>query len=74
MPSLIRALGVITAAYSAALLVRPDVLARPAGLANATDEVPAGTRILVRAVGARDITIGLAMVFPPVGPALRTAV
>ncbi|MFC7616537.1 hypothetical protein ACFQV2_26775 [Actinokineospora soli] len=74
MLTLTRLLGAATAAYSAALLVRPDLLARPAGLANATGEVPGGTKILVRAIGARDTAIGLAMALAPPGSALRTAV
>ena len=74
MSTLSRVLGVATAAYSAAIIVRPAVLAGPSGLANATGEVPAGTKILIRALGARDVAIGLAMVFAPEGAPLRTAV
>jgi len=74
MLTLTRVLGAATAAYGVATLVRPAILARPAGLANATGEVPAGSSILIRAVGARDTAIGLAMVLAPAGPALRTAV
>lgn len=74
MTTLTRVMGAATAAYSVALLVRPAILAKPAGLANATGEVPAGTQILIRALGARDTAIGLAMAFAPPGAALRTAV
>lgn len=72
--TLTRVLGAATVAYSAAVLVRPGVLAGPAGLANATGEVPAGSKILIRALGARDAAIGVAMTLAPPGPALRTAV
>lgn len=74
MLSLTRVLGAATAAYGVALLIRPAVLATPAGLTNANGVVPASTSILTRAIGARDTAIGLAMAFAPPGPARRTAV
>ncbi|GGS36445.1 MULTISPECIES: hypothetical protein [Actinokineospora] len=74
MPTLTRLLGAATAAYGAAIVVRPALLASPAGLTNATGEVPGGSQILVRAIGARDAAVGVAMLCAPPGPALRTAV
>ncbi|MGW5050322.1 hypothetical protein [Actinokineospora sp. NPDC004072] len=74
MRVLTRVLGAATTAYGAALIAKPALLAGPAGLANATGEVPGGSRILVRAIGARDAAIGVGMLCAPPGAALRTAV
>ncbi|WP_436776399.1 DUF4267 domain-containing protein [Yinghuangia sp. YIM S09857] len=57
-----RTLGAATAAYGAAILLCPQLLARPAGLPTtpngaATPE----TAPLIQMVGARDTAIGLAM-------------
>ncbi|WP_246107067.1 hypothetical protein [Pseudonocardia kunmingensis] len=70
-----RILGVLTAAYSVAIAVRPVLLARPCGLTRGPDgeDVDAGVRVLVGGIGARDAAIGTAMVLAPRGPALRVA-
>ena len=70
MPSLTSLVGAATATFSAALVVAPRVLIGPSGLPDTPQ-----TRALVRALGARDTAIGLAMVAAPEGPvrALATA-
>ncbi|SSC25501.1 Hypothetical protein KLENKIAIHU_4125, partial [Klenkia terrae] len=69
VPALTTLTGAATAAYSAALLVSPDLLLKPCGLASTHD-----SRALTRLVGARDTAIGLAMVLAPAGAARRAAV
>ena len=69
MPALTTLTGAATAAYSAAVVVRPDLLLGPAGLGRSRD-----ARALTRLVGVRDAAIGLAMVLAPAGTARRTAV
>jgi hypothetical protein len=66
-----RTLGVLTAAYGLATLVRPAILARPSGLS--AGEPPAAVSTLVRAVGVRDIASGVAMAVSS-GRAQRIAV
>ncbi|WP_067714022.1 hypothetical protein [Nocardia yamanashiensis] len=54
----LRALGVATAAYGAAVAVRPEILLRPAGLGiGAEPEL----RALARMVALRDLASGLAL-------------
>lgn len=74
MHRLPRFLGAITAAYSAVIVVRPDVLARPCGLTELDGSVSAGVRTLVAGIGARDAAIGAAMMLAPRGTALRSAI
>ncbi|MCX2952778.1 hypothetical protein [Lentzea sp. NEAU-D7] len=73
MPALTRVLGAATAAYSAAIIVWPKVLASPCGLTTATGKVRPEIRVLIGAIGARDTAIGVAMVCAPKGPALKAA-
>lgn len=54
-----RALGVLTAAYGASTLVRPAILAGPAGLAQGGPTAPVD--VLIRAIGVRDIAVGVLM-------------
>ena len=68
MPSLTAVVGAATAAYSTAVIASPRVLIRPSGLADTRD-----TRILTRALGARDAAIGLAMIAAPGGRARQLA-
>ncbi|MGY1759902.1 hypothetical protein ACI79G_13810 [Geodermatophilus sp. SYSU D00779] len=56
MSSLTSVVGAATATFSAALVVAPRVLIGPTGMPDT-----AQTRALVRALGARDAVIGLAM-------------
>ncbi|GLY50269.1 hypothetical protein [Lentzea sp. NBRC 102530] len=69
-----RVLGAVTAAYSAALIVSPRILAKPAGLTAVGGSVPASVRTLIGAIGARDAAIGVAMMVATPGTPLRTAV
>jgi hypothetical protein len=66
-----RTLGVLTAGYGLATLIKPAILATPAGLS--AGEPPAAVSTLVRAVGVRDIASGVAMAVTT-GRAQRTAV
>lgn len=68
-----RLIGVATAAYSAALLVRPSVLTRPTGLSTSADDVSTAARVLTRAVAARDLVSGLAMAVAPTAAGVRLA-
>ncbi|HEY2221833.1 hypothetical protein [Actinomycetospora sp.] len=69
-----RVLGVATAAYSVAIIAKPELFARPTKLADDRQELPTGTAIGIRALGGRDLASGLAMAFAPEGTPLRTAV
>ena len=75
MRTLPRLLGAATALYSVAIIVRPALLARPCGLSSGPDGSAVATpvAILIRAIGARDVAIGTAMVCAPRGSALRIA-
>ena len=68
VPPLTALVGVATTAFSAALVVAPRVLVGPARLVDTAD-----TRALVRALGARDVVTGLALVAAPAGRARRLA-
>lgn len=70
-PLVARVLGAATVAYSVAIIASPRVLAVPCGLTTATGGLTTATRVLVRAIGARDAAIGTAMVLAPPGRALR---
>jgi len=69
----LRVLGAVTAAYSAAIVVAPDVLAKPSRLTDAAGRSTRETRLLIRAVGIRDAAIGVAMMTAPPGVALAMA-
>ncbi len=62
MPSLTAVVGAATATFSAALGVAPRVVIGPTGMPDT-----AQTRALLRALGARDAAIGLAMLTAPRG-------
>ncbi|MBW8481633.1 hypothetical protein [Actinomadura parmotrematis] len=74
MSVLVRAVGALTAAYSAALLVKPEVLAGPCGLVDEWGDPLPGVATLTRAVGARDLVGGLAVALAPAGRPLDVAV
>ncbi|WP_327250279.1 hypothetical protein [Streptomyces sp. NBC_01244] len=65
-----RVMGAATLGYGVAVACRPEVLARPCGLA----ERGSSSALLIRALGARDAVIGAAMLAAPEGGGLRTAV
>lgn len=48
-----RLVGAATAAYSAAVLARPEILAKPTGLTGPGSAVDVGTAVLTRGIGAR---------------------
>jgi len=68
-----RVIGAATAVYSAAVIVKPDLLARPTGLVGADEPADRGTAVLTRAVSARDLASGLAMAFAPSAAGVRLA-
>ncbi|WP_143121789.1 hypothetical protein [Saccharopolyspora antimicrobica] len=55
-------------------MLRPDTLAGPCGLTDATGRTSPGMAALCRSIGARDIVSGLAMTFAPGPDPLRLAV
>ncbi|GAA3883838.1 hypothetical protein GCM10022243_55710 [Saccharothrix violaceirubra] len=63
-------IGLATAAYGAAVVVRPEVLTKPTGLA--TRPTPA-ISALVRSVGTRDVVSGLSVALAPEGTPTRAA-
>ncbi|WP_084467297.1 hypothetical protein [Actinokineospora inagensis] len=69
-----RVLGLATAVYGAAIVVRPAVLAEPTGLVAASGRPARGVAVLTRSVGVRDVATGLAMAVAPAGVALRLAI
>ncbi|WP_285593949.1 hypothetical protein [Actinomycetospora sp. NBRC 106378] len=72
-PWLPRVLGAATAAYSVAIIAKPELFARPTKLAKDGESLSRGTAIGIRALGGRDLASGLAMAFAPDQQALRTA-
>jgi hypothetical protein len=71
MPVLSRVLGAATAAYSAAIIVWPKLLAKPCGMTSADGGVRPETRPLIGAIGAGDTAIGIAMMVAPPGRTLK---
>ncbi|GGN42977.1 hypothetical protein GCM10012285_23870 [Streptomyces kronopolitis] len=71
--SLLRAVGVATAAYGVAVAAAPGLLARPSGLAGDGGRTAPEVRTSLRPLAWRDAVSGLAMALAPDGPALRTA-
>ncbi|MET7403963.1 hypothetical protein [Streptomyces parvulus] len=69
----VRVLGAATAAYSAAIMIRPRWLGRPCGLTGPDGDVPTSTALLIRAVGALDLAVGTAMLLASGPSARRTA-
>ncbi len=70
---LLRTVGAATALYGLAVTARPDLLAKPSGLAGPEGTVAPATRTSLRPLAWRDAVSGLAMVVAPEGPALRAA-
>lgn len=68
-----RTLGVATAAYGVATIVKPDVLARPTQLDTTTGEASWQLQTLIRAIGVRDVASGVAIAVSPPGRTLQTA-
>jgi hypothetical protein len=69
-----RALGVLTLAYGAYTLIRPQSLVRAADL-DAVDQGPSAPgQTLGRLIGMRDVLSGVAMTLSPSGTPLQAAV
>ncbi|MCE1178345.1 MAG: hypothetical protein LWW86_04860 [Micrococcales bacterium] len=64
-----RLMGILTLAYGAYSVARPDSMLRTAGLSQG-----ATPTAIARAIGVRDVLSGGAMMAAPPGPALRAAV
>jgi hypothetical protein len=69
VPALTTITGAATVAYSAAILAKPDLMLKPAGMGRGTDH-----RTLTRMVGVRDAAVGVAMMLAPAGPVRRAVV
>jgi hypothetical protein len=69
MPVLSRVLGVSTIAFGALEFAKPDLWAKPTGIAGPSPAM----RTWHQTLGARDLISGIAMVIAPAGPALRAA-
>ncbi|MEU6311568.1 DUF4267 domain-containing protein [Streptomyces sp. NPDC047014] len=69
-----RVLGAATALYGVAIMVRPEWLAKPCDLPLDPEGRPTQqTGLLIRAIGARDTCIGIAMAAAGSESARRTA-
>lgn len=73
MRVLARIVGLLTVGYSAVIIAKPKVMAKPCQLTNADGSVPPPTDLLIRAIGVRDALSGLALVVAPQGRALKIA-
>ena len=62
-----RAVAVATVAYSVAITVRPDVLAKPCRLTNPDGSVPPAVAELTRSIGTRDAAMAAALAVAPAG-------
>ncbi|MBB6174877.1 hypothetical protein HNR23_004937 [Nocardiopsis mwathae] len=71
MARLARLLGAATAAFGAATAARPEIIARPLGLAEDDGTVSPRTRLLIELIGFRDVAVGTGMVLAPRGAPLR---
>ncbi len=69
-----RLLGAATAAYSVAIIAKPELFCRPTGLAGDTESPDTSQKVLTRAIGGRDLASGLAMALAPAGWPLKTAI
>ncbi|TLW94599.1 hypothetical protein FFT09_01545 [Saccharomonospora piscinae] len=69
-----RLLGALTTGYGALVLARPATLAGPCELTGPDGEVAPETATLVRAIAARDVASGLAMIAARTPSALATAI
>ena len=62
-----RAVAVATVAYSMAITVRPEVLAKPCRLTNPDGSVPPEVAGLTRSIGTRDAAMAAALAIAPPG-------
>jgi hypothetical protein len=63
----VRAVAVLTTAYSVAITIRPEILAKPCRLTNADGTVPAEVAELTRSIGTRDAAMAAALAIAPPG-------
>ena len=73
MTRTLRVLGAVTVGYSVAIIAVPKLLAGPCRMTDPTGSTPTPVATLIRAVGARDTAIGLAMMTAPPGLGLGVA-
>lgn len=69
-----RLLGAATAAYSVAIITKPELFCRPTGLVGDTETPDEAQKVLTRAIGGRDLASGIAMAFAPAGLPLKIAI
>ncbi|GAA4900827.1 hypothetical protein [Streptomonospora salina] len=69
-----RTLGAVTIAFSAAIMARPHLMAGPSGHTAPDGSVPRDTRLLMYAIGVRDMATGALMLTAPGPAAMRAAV
>jgi len=69
-----RLLGVATAGYSVAIIVKPELFLEPIGLIEESGSPSDGQKVITRAIGGRDLATGVAMAVAPAGNPLRTAI
>jgi hypothetical protein len=69
-----RMLGVATAVYGLAALVRPRILARPVAMVEPDGSLGPAIRVAAGLIGIRDIAAGSWLALAPEGPQLRTAI
>jgi hypothetical protein len=62
-----RTVAIVTTAYSVAITVRPEILAKPCRLTNADGSVPPEVAELTRSIGTRDAAMAAALVVAPAG-------
>lgn len=70
---LLRAVGVGTAVYGAAVAARPGMMARPSGLVDEEGRTEEHTAVALRPLGWRDAASGVAMALAPSGPVMVAA-
>ncbi len=68
-----RVIGAATALYSAAVILKPEVLAKPTSLVGPDGRADRGISVLARASSARDLVSGLAMALAPSASGVRLA-
>ncbi|WP_067965467.1 hypothetical protein [Nocardiopsis trehalosi] len=69
-----RLLGATTIAFSAAIMAHPPLMAGPSGMLDRDGRLPRDVRLLMYAMGVRDMALGAAMLCAPSPRAMRVAV
>ena len=62
-----RTVAVLTTAYSVAITIRPEILAKPCRLADPDGSVPPAVAELTRSIGTRDAAMAAALAVAPAG-------